>query len=646
MSRLTGDLAYKISSLIQNSSDKNEINFGSDVLLKMSMSMLGKGTGEGQKIRDEILQIMHKHHIKETNDHFYEQWHQKLHNNTTPDDIVICEAVLAYLKSGGQMDIYWKTLNQGGVTKERLANFERKIVNEPHYMPQLISDLESFLYTLKVVHASNDLNIMFDSARYVLQSSPDFYKFEEIIRNKNDWDTLKQIYRVTDGRDLLNKIIYGNLRDSNKLRDLLFYDICLESYLRQLIEKIIHINLEFGHYVSEITAILKNLVISYRIKEIRLCLDDWLNVAENLKSNVTNNNNKTLESSLKIKSVADRLSRILTHIIDYFNIHFDPKSKHLGTEFNADNYMVNIFTEEIIRGTLFFTLSMILKKIEPVLRKSANLGAWLIISRGDSKDLYKGFVTYSKTLQEVQMKTLERPTVLLTEQVGGNEEIPPNVVCLIIVKSRDYPDVLAHVSVRARNLGVPFMVCFDDEISSNIIKNLMDKKVSVKITSQKVEIIEHIHRGSTENIIIAGLSLENQNKMNTHMRSLHLTEGFPSIYLELNDFSKDYLGAKSNNTKQVFNKLPDWVKYPESFAIPLNVCEYFLDFEENSGIKAQLEKLSKKLQNSKHEEIPEILNNCKKLVLELNFVYNEETQKLKKKLTSFGIPEKVKYLYF
>lgn len=28
---------------------------------------------------------------------FLEQWHQKLHTNTTPDDVTICEAYLAYL---------------------------------------------------------------------------------------------------------------------------------------------------------------------------------------------------------------------------------------------------------------------------------------------------------------------------------------------------------------------------------------------------------------------------------------------------------------------------------------------------------------------------------------------------------------------
>src|SRR5439155_18823905 len=59
-------------------------------LIRLLVICLGRG-GEGQRIRDEILQIMHRHHIKEVAGHFIEEWHQKLHNNTTPDDVVICE---------------------------------------------------------------------------------------------------------------------------------------------------------------------------------------------------------------------------------------------------------------------------------------------------------------------------------------------------------------------------------------------------------------------------------------------------------------------------------------------------------------------------------------------------------------------------
>lgn len=39
-------------------------------------------------------------------DQFLEQWHQKLHTNTTPEDVHICEAYLAFLSSGN-MDDFW-----------------------------------------------------------------------------------------------------------------------------------------------------------------------------------------------------------------------------------------------------------------------------------------------------------------------------------------------------------------------------------------------------------------------------------------------------------------------------------------------------------------------------------------------------------
>lgn len=112
---------------------------------------------------------MHKHHIKENkngNDRFYEEWHQKLHNNTTPDDIPICEALLAYLKTS-DIKQYWSTLNEAGITKERLASYDRNITSEPSYLPHTISSFENYLKILKQMHSSDDLLIqMEESEKY------------------------------------------------------------------------------------------------------------------------------------------------------------------------------------------------------------------------------------------------------------------------------------------------------------------------------------------------------------------------------------------------------------------------------------------------------------------------------------------------
>ncbi len=44
-------------------------------LMRYLFGFIGKGSGNGQAVRDEILNVMHRNGIKETQGHFYEEWH-------------------------------------------------------------------------------------------------------------------------------------------------------------------------------------------------------------------------------------------------------------------------------------------------------------------------------------------------------------------------------------------------------------------------------------------------------------------------------------------------------------------------------------------------------------------------------------------
>jgi hypothetical protein len=72
------------------------------------------GCAPKQAVRDEILNIMHRNNIGEKRGTWMEDWHQKLHNNTTPDDVAICEAYLAFLEKGGDNGAYWRVLSDAG----------------------------------------------------------------------------------------------------------------------------------------------------------------------------------------------------------------------------------------------------------------------------------------------------------------------------------------------------------------------------------------------------------------------------------------------------------------------------------------------------------------------------------------------------
>lgn len=63
--------------------------------------------------------------------HFLEAWHQKLHTNTTPEDITVCEAYIAFLESG-DIGTYSRVLwENGSISRADMANkWDRKIPGE------------------------------------------------------------------------------------------------------------------------------------------------------------------------------------------------------------------------------------------------------------------------------------------------------------------------------------------------------------------------------------------------------------------------------------------------------------------------------------------------------------------------------------
>lgn len=68
--------------------------------------------------------------------------------------------------------------------------------------------------------------------------------------------------------------------------------------------------------------------------------------------------------------------------------------------------------------------------------------------------------TSSSTLRFVALQVYEEPTVIIAQRVTGEEEVPEGAVAVL---TPDAPDVLSHVSVRARNMKVLFAICHDPE---------------------------------------------------------------------------------------------------------------------------------------------------------------------------------------
>ena len=93
---------------------------------RAALATLPRGGGNGDDIRLGILQIMRENGIKEGHrpgieDPFIAQWHQKLHSNTTVDDIYICEAYLHFFHTGNWDDFWTHLWENHKLTREDLA---------------------------------------------------------------------------------------------------------------------------------------------------------------------------------------------------------------------------------------------------------------------------------------------------------------------------------------------------------------------------------------------------------------------------------------------------------------------------------------------------------------------------------------------
>nr|GMD95460.1 alpha-glucan water dikinase, chloroplastic isoform X1 [Ipomoea batatas] len=600
-------------------------------LLRMILSTVGRG-GEGdvgQRIRDEILVIQRKNDCKGG---MMEEWHQKLHNNTSPDDVVICQALIDYIKSDFDISVYWQTLNSNGITKERLLSYDRAIHSEPNFRSDqregLLRDLGNYMRTLKAVHSGADLEsaiancmgyktegegfmvgVQINPVSGLPSGFPELLQF--VLEHVEDKNVEALLEGLLEAREELRPLLF---QSNNRLKDLLFLDIALDSTVRTAVERGYE---ELNNASPEkimyfISLVLENLALSVDDNEdLVYCLKGW---NQALKMSKSGDNNWALFA----KSVLDRTRLSLANKAESYHHLLQPSAEYLGSKLGVDEWAVNIFTEEIIRAGSAASLSSLLNRLDPILRQTAHLGSWQIISPVEAV----GYIVVVDELLSVQNKTYDKPTILVANTVKGEEEIPDGTVAVL---TPDMPDVLSHVAVRARNSKVCFATCYDP----SVLAELQAKEgqfLRLKPTSADIIYSEEkeVEVQSSANLMEVGPS-----------QSLTLVKKhFAGRYaITSEEFTSELVGAKSRNIANLKGKVPSWIGIPTSVALPFGVFEKVLSDDINQGVDVKLQVLKKKLSEGDFSVLGEIRNT----VLELS-APPQLINELKDKMQSSGMP--------
>ena len=547
--------------------------------VRLMLSTLGRG-GEGQKVRDEILHIMHRNHLKEVHGRFMEEWHQKLHNNTTPDDIVICEAYLAFLHSNGNVDHFYDTLLQGGVTRERLQSFERPIRADPEFYPDkrdaLCHDFESFLRILKSVHSGTDLDTAADAARGILDAGLNAL-LNSLYEQRHHGAPLRdQAETITSLREGLQAGI-PHQGGAHAAREMLYLDLALEQLLRGALEQAHHDDADIAGLTDLVWLVLRNLSLNAETAEFQLC-------ARHLRA-LLESTDESREWALQAKSVTDRAGRALGHWSQGLFSRLQSTAEFMGEAFDADAWTIPLFSEEVIRGSAGFMLSLLLRRLEPLLRQRAGLGGWQVISPAHTA----GRVQVVASLHAVQGDTFTTPTVLITEAVAGDEEIPAGVTAVI---TTDSPDLVSHVAVRARNTRVLLATCYDDSYFDQL-KALKGKQLALDVSAAGD--VEYQQADS------AATTTATENAILTLRR-----RSFSSWAVSSDQFDEAIVGGKSNNLQALRGRLPDWIGFPRSIALPFGVFEQTLGSPENRELAQQLAALLHQASQEPEIHLPQV----------------------------------------
>ncbi|KAK1269948.1 hypothetical protein QJS04_geneDACA005079 [Acorus gramineus] len=595
-------------------------------ILRMIMSTVGRG-GEGdvgQRIRDEILVIQRSSDCKGG---MMEEWHQKLHNNTSPDDVVICQALLDYINSDFDISSYWNTLESNGITKERLLSYDRAIHSEPNFRRDqkgnLLRDLGNYMRTLKAVHSGADLEsaistcmgyksegqgfmvgVRINPIKGLPSGFPELLQF--IFDHVEDKDVEPLLEGLLEARIELRPLLSTS---HDRLRDLIFLDIALDSTVRTAIERGYEDlnNATPQKILYFITLVLGNLALSSDDNEdLIYCLKGW-NQALDMSTR------KDDQWALYAKSCLDRARLALSSKADHYLDILQPSAEYLGSMLGVEQWAVDIFTEEIIRAGSAASLSVLLNRFDPILRKVAHLGSWQVISPVE----VAGYVVTVDELVSVQNKSYEQPTILVARRVSGEEEIPGGTVAVL---TPDMPDVLSHVSVRARNCKY----CLSATMWVSLIPWGPQSHSLLAIGKGRPNFLgNEIKESELQDV-----------KDDGSLPPLHLVKKhFGGTYaISAEDFTSEMVGAKSRNIAYLKGKVPSWVGIPTSVALPFGVFEKVLSNSSNQVVADKLKTLKKKL----GEEDFGALNEIRKTVLEL-VAPPQLVQELKEKMQHSGM---------
>ncbi|MGA1874964.1 MAG: phosphohistidine-like domain-containing protein [bacterium] len=521
------------------------------VFIRNMVNFIPRGGGNGDELRLFILDVMRRHGIREghrpgIDDPFLEEWHQKLHSNCTPEDITICEAYIAFQKTNSH-DLFYKTLwERGGISRDFLRNMARPLTHSPRYMPQLIPDLEHLLWILKQIHGgSHNFHYLVGVSGWQFDQELGS-RLEEV---KNHFGAWWIPGKIVDCRKRLKAYLRSGCP-----RDPLMIDVALDNIYKTAIEQIDLRQLSGDDLIALLSLTLQNLQLSYDHETTGFCLDLW----ERMKAAP---DRWSHEWGLQALAGLTYIQAVVHSFTDELYESLQPKAMILGRSCEINQSYITNFAEEVIRSQSTFSCSKLIDALFPILRQAAGIGCWKVISNGRGEAT--GTIKMVDSMLSVQGSRLEEPHILLVNKIDGLEDIPTWASAIL---TRSDVDILAHISIRCRNLKVILATCHDQDEFEKI----------------------RLHEGEQGTIVIRHGQVSYRGEVSCHAEAsseehdIEPIEPVTPTRASRGGSSRRGSGSKSGNLLNLKGKLSEFINLPCSITVPFEAFERTLQHNQES----------------------------------------------------------------
>eukprot|EP00850_Spirogloea_muscicola_P003513 SM000014S00301 [mRNA] locus=s14:501177:507786:- [translate_table: standard] len=335
------------------------------------------------------------------------------------------------------------------------------------------------------------------------------------------------------------------------------------------------------------------------------------------------------EWALRLKATLDRTRRLSESYTESALQIYPDRAEMLGKAFGIPENTVRTYAEADIRASVVFQLAKLCSLLLKAVRQVAGVEGWDALMTGTAVGK---LVKVDKIVPgAIPASSRGDKLILLVREADGDEEVKAageNVAGVILCQELPH---LSHLGVRARQEGVVFVTC-DDEEKIAEVQALADKSVRLEASAEGVTVCADDGVGSSAAPKEAELAMVGSKKQEleaaggSSVQHSQVTKASAGSIIQLAESRTDTTGSKASACGQLARLALEATsgsgngtgpssafEVPTGVAIPFGVMEQAL---EASGSLKRFEALVEKAEVAKVEggELDQVCDELRSMV--------------------------------